>query len=359
MKYSRYLLLCGALAAVATGCDRDPKFKVAGDVDGAGGMTLFLEKSDFHGNWIAVDSTKVSGSGSFSIKADAPASPEIYRISLGDRFVYFPVDSTETITLTSSEKKFGTDFSLSGSTGAENLAAFEKELMELANPDSTALAHFKRNAYTKYIKDSKGSIVSYYVLTKFYDGKPLYDPADHTDTKYYAAVATQFDQYRPDDPHGRMVKSVSLQAMRERNSAKGKKTVVRAQEVRVLDIDLPDETGKNVKLSQIVGKGKPVAVIFSMMNEAESPAFNRQLARIYNSRGGNVQFYHVSFDRGQYEWREAARNLPWITVIDPGGMASDVMRDYNIGSLPAVFLYDAGGDLVDRPASLDDLEKKL
>ncbi len=48
-----------------------------------------------------------------------------------------------------------------------------------------------------YIRDGQGSIVSYYVLTKTHGGKALFDPEDPSDTKYYAAVATQFQEFRP------------------------------------------------------------------------------------------------------------------------------------------------------------------
>lgn len=358
MKF-QYIAASAAIFSIVLASCGEPKFKIDGEVAGADGKTLVLEKSDFHGRWIAVDSTKINGSGHFSIKSEAPASPEIYRLSLGNDFIYIPVDSVETLTVNTSAKDFGRNFTLSGTPGAELLASFEKELISLSAPDSTALANFKRNVFTKYIKDGKGSIVSYYVLTKYFNGKPLYDPSDHEDAKYYAAVATQFDNYRPDDPHGKMVKEVSLNAMRARNSAQGKKTVIKANELRVLDIALPDASGKTVRLTDVVGKGKPVVVIFSMMNEKESPAFNRELARIYNSRNGSVVFYQVSFDTGRYEWRDAVANLPWINVNDPNGTASNALVDYNVTNLPAVFLYNAEGDLVDRPASLKDLESKI
>lgn len=358
MKISYVAVAAASLCMALASCGED-RFSIEGEVAGAEGKSMVLEKSDFHGRWIPVDSVKIGSSGRFSIKADAPASPEIYRLSLGDRFIYLPVDSVETLTVTSSGADFGTEFVVSGTPQAERMAAFEKELQSLAATDSASLADFKRNVYSRYIRDGQGSIVSYYVLTKFFDGKPLYDPYDAEDARYYAAVATQFENYRPGDPHGQMVKEVSLQAMRARNSAKGKKTVIKANELRVLDIDLPDENGRNVRLSDVVGKGKPVVVVFSMMNTPESPAFNRSLAGIYESRKGAVEFYHVSFDQGQYEWREAAANLPWITVLDPNGTASTTVSDYNLGSLPAVFIYDAAGDLVDRPSSLDDLARKL
>ena len=348
-----------ALGGSLLSCSDDPHFKIEGEVEGAYNVSLVLEKSDFQGFWIPVDSTRTSSSGSFSIKAPSPASPEIYRLSMGDRFIYFPVDSTETVSLTTSSKNFGMQFSLSGSDTAANLAAFEKDLLGLNATDSASLAQFKRNVYTKYIKDAQGSIVSYYVLTKIIGDKPLYDPTDRQDAKYYAAVATQFDQFRPDDPHGRMVKEVSLQVMKARNKAEGKRTVVEAPEVKVLDIELPDEHGKNVKLSDVVGKGKKVAVIFSMMTDAKAHVFNRELARIYNEKAGTVQFYQVSFDPGQYEWREAAKNLPWITVLDPAGNASSAISDYNLYAIPAVFIYSADGELIDRAESIEDLKKKL
>lgn len=354
----QYFAAAAILCGILTGCG-EAKFKIDGEVTGAEGKTLILEKSDFGGIWVALDSTKIGGSGHFSISSPAPASPEIYRLSLGDRFVYLPVDSIETLTLSTTESDFGHKFSLKGSPQAELMAQFEQELLQLQSPDSTAMANFKRNVYTKYIQNGQGSILGYYVLTKIHGDRPLYDPADPQDAKYYAAVATQFDNFRPNDPHGRMVKEASLQAMRKRNSDRGLKTVIEANEISMLDIDLPDNSGKNRKLSEIVGKGKPVVVVFSMMNEAESPAFNRELARIYNSRPGNFEIYQVSFDEGVYEWRDAVANLPWINVIDPAGTSSTVVRDYNLGGLPAVFLYDATGQLVDRPATLKDLEKNL
>lgn len=343
------IALLGASLVCSCG---SPEFKVKGEIEGGGGKTVVLEKADFHGQWIPVDSTRIASSGSFSISAPAPASPEIYRLSLGERFVYLPVDSIETVTLVSSEAGFGNSFSLDGTPNARSLAAFEKELQQLHQPDSARLADFKKRVYGKYIQNAQGSIVGYYVLTKFHDGKPLYDPADPADAKYYAAVATQFEQYRPGDPHGRMVRQVSLDAMRRQNRESGRKHVVEAQELSVLDICLPDENNKTRKLSETVGKGKPVLLVFSMMNAAESPAFNRKLREV---QGRGYEIFHVCFDAGQYEWREAARNLPWTTVLDPNGTSSTALVDYNVTQLPALFIYDASGELISRPASFDEI----
>lgn len=353
------LFMAACAAALLASCNGEPKFKVTGQIDGADNQSVILAKSDFHGRWIAVDSTRTNGKGEFAIKSDAPASAEIYRLSLGEKFIYFPIDSTENITINSSAENFGTDFTVEGSETAVNMASFEKELQKLDTKNPEKVAQFKKDVFNKYLRESRGSIIGYYVLTKIVDGKPLYDASDLTDARYYAAVATSFDQFRPNDPHAGMLRQISLEAMRHHNSGSGKQRVIEAEEVGLLDIDLQNELGKNVKLSELTGKGKKVVVIFSMMTAEDSPALNLALSDIYNSKGGTVDYYHVSFDGDQYAWRDAAKNLKWTTVIDPAGMTSNALRQYNVGVLPTFFIYDASGSLTDRAQTIQELKSKL
>ncbi|MCM1369985.1 MAG: DUF4369 domain-containing protein [Candidatus Amulumruptor caecigallinarius] len=356
MKQIAIMAAAAACALTLASCDNS-KFKISGDIYGGEEKSLVLEKADYYGRWIPIDSVRIGKNGNFSISADAPLSPEIYRLALDNRYVYVPIDSVESITLSSSLNKFGTDFTLDGSGQAQKLEKFEKSLAKVNFSDPEAVDKFKKSVYLDYIKDSHGSIVSYYVLTKFVGDKPLFDPADTQDAKYFAAVATQFDTYRPNDPHGKMVKDAALSMMRERNSKMGRKTVISANELRVIDIALPDKDNRQVRLSDKVGKGKPVVLAFTMMNLEQSPVVNRELAGLYNS--GAVDIYQVSFDKGQYEWREAVSNLPWTNVLDPAGTSSTALRDYNVDMLPVFFIYDAEGDLADRVYRVSDLKKKL
>lgn len=357
MKQSIFAVTCVLLMLLAA-CG-ESKFKIEGNVEGGEGKTLVLEKADYSGTWITIDSVKIGGSGKFSMSSQPPASPDIYRLTLGDKYIYFPIDSVENLKLETTAADFGHKFTLTGSPQAEMMARFEMEVMNLDASNPSAVADFKRNAYTKYIKEGQGSIVSYYILTKFIDGKPLFDPEDAQDAKYYAAVATQYENYRPDDPHAQMIKEISLNAMRKKNKAAGKQTVMEADLLKVIEIELPDINGKNVKLSEVVGKGKPVVVVFSMMNSNESPAFHMELRKLYEARKGNIEIYEVSFDNDRFAWRASAENLPWINVIDPQLTSSKTLRDYNVSAFPSIFLYNAEGDLIDRPESLKALESKL
>lgn len=353
------LVLAFAAGALAFQSCSEPQFKINGKVDGGEDKTLILAKSDFNGRWVIVDSTRISSSGDFSISTSAPASPEIYRLSLGDRFIYFPIDSIETLTVTSPANAFGSDFTIAGSDQAEKMAEFEKMLQGVNPADSAALSAFKKEVYGKYLRDARGSIFSYYVLTKIIGDKPLYNPESPEDARFYAAVATSFEQFRPTDPHTALLKNVSLDAMRRKNSASGKKRVLEANEIELIDINLQDEKGNERMLSDVTGKGKKTVVIFGMMNERDSPAFNAELAKIYNRFGGAVEFYHISLDADRYAWRDAAANLPWITVYEPEGASSKVLLNYNVTRLPAFYIYNERGSLTDRADNLEQLNKKL
>lgn len=336
----------------------EPSFKIKGEIEGADNQSIILEKSDFYGRWIPVDSTRTSSSGSFSISRPAPAAPEIFRLDLDNRFIYLPIDSVETLTVTSTLKDFGTQFSVTGSDKAEALTRFDKEVLALPdNISADSLESFKRNVYSKYMRDAQGSIVAYYVLTKVKDNQPLFDP--DTDYKYFAAVATGFKHLRPDDPHTALLETTSVNALKKRNSERGTQIQLDAEEVTMLEIDLPDENGKNRKLSEFVGNGKPTVVMFTLLTHPDAPASNIELSKLYNKYDGNVNFYQVSLDPDQYAWRDAARNLPWITVFDADGEYSKAARSYNVGTIPTYYIYNRRGELSARAVSIDDLSKQL
>ncbi len=97
-----------------------------------------------------------------------------------------------------------------------------------------------------------------------------------------------------------------------------------------------------------------------MMNQPESPALNIALSELFDSFGGNVAFYHVSFDADQYALEGCGtQSSLWTTVIDPAGMTSDALRSYNVGSMPVFFIYTADGQLADRAQSVAELREKL
>ena len=355
----KFLLLVASASAIFLSACSKNEFKIKGEIRGAEEQPIVLQKSDFNGRWLTLDSTRTNKKGTFSFSFPASSYPDIYRLSMNHQYIYFPVDSTETISVTSTYDKFGSQFNLSGSSNAERLAQFEKDLQaaNTLNPDS--IIEFKRRVYSTYMKDYPGSIVGFYILTKTINGQQLYDPAEASDRKYFGAVATGFKNIRPNDPRTTLLEQTAIQALKVKNNKVGNYKTVEAEEIRIIDLDLQNETGQNVKLSDIAGKGKPVVVIFSLLNHPDSPELNIRLANIYQKHKGMVEFYNVSLDSDQYTWREAAKNLPWITVYSPGGPTSRDAIIYNVHQLPTFYLYNAEGELVSRPLNLEELNNSL
>ncbi len=355
--FSRVATILSAIVLVATfsACgERD--FKVKGEIEGASEMPVVIEKSDYHGNWQPIDSTHTSPGGKFSISMVAPGAPEVYRLKIGSDYVYLPIDSTETITVGGKMPGLALNYTLEGSDQAVKMAEFD-HLLSAEVASGKNLDEFKKQVFQTYIRDSRGSILSYYMLTKTVDGRLLFDPTDQEDLKYYAAVATAFKEFNPTDPRVKYLEETTLRALRERNAIKGRANVVEAPELRSIEISLPGIDGKEHALSSLLTNGKRTLLVFSMLSHPDAPLVNRAIAKHYAN--GVINVYQVSIGDDRYEWRDAATNLPWINVYDTEGARSSTALKYNVSRLPAFFLYNAAGELIDRADDLDALDRMM
>ncbi len=356
-KIAKYAAFAVSILSLATACG-EKGFKIEGNVADGDNEKVLLEKADFSGFWTIVDSVRTDSKGNFEFSQPQQSGPEIYRLSLNDKYIYLPVDSTETLNVTTSQSGFGHDFEVSGTEQAVRMAKFEKDL-NAGSPyfdNADSLANFKRRIYSEYLQNARGGIISYYILTKVVGNKPLYDPSTQ-DYKYIQAVANSFNEFKPNDAHTPFLLNLAKAARVHHNDLNGVKTVIEAEEIKVIDIELNDENGKTRKLSELVGKGKPVVVAFTLMRDGVTPDINRQLAELYNA--GRIDIYNVSPDRDQYGWKTAAANLPWVTVLDPSAGQDKVFLQYNVGALPTFFLYNAAGELIARAATVKELRSHL
>jgi hypothetical protein len=344
-------LVAGTLLLAA--CS-DPSFGIMGEITGASDKSIILEKADFSGRWIELDSTRTDKDGSFAISYAAPESPEIYRLKIGDNYIYVPIDSIDVVAVKADYASVATSYTLSGTPGAEKMTMFENELRGNAQRNDSI---FKRKVYGEIIKDGKGDIMSYYVLTRKVNGKLLYDPENPADEPYISAVATAYKQFRPNDPHSAMLEKIALQARKTKNAAKGHKNVMQAAETAIIDIELPDNKGNAQKLSSYTSNGRPTLVIFSMLTDKDSPEITRRIAQLYNQYKDRYNFYEVCLDTDITSWHEASKSLPWTLVIDKDGASSRTAMTYNVSSLPTFFIYNANGELTTRANGLDELKR--
>lgn len=343
----KYLLPAAALLLSLGACNNTPQFHVEGSLSGKPAGAVILERNDPQVGWIAVDSVTPGADGTFTLSYEAPSAPEMFRLSNAGHYVYLPVDSVETLTLSAPAGDISRGFTLTGSRQADQLTAFERDatrIEALANADSTAA--FRRAVYDTYLRPSHGDILSYYILSRrMGDGYLI----EYTDPLYWA-VATSFQTYRPDDPHTKALVERAAQGQKEARKGAGRGQVVQATQTAMIDIELPGTDGKKHKLSSQLCKGKPVLLVFYGMTYKDSPELNRRLNQLYTS--GRADIYQVCLDADQYAWAQAAKALPWRVVYDPDGLQSRAAASYNLASVPAFFIYNVAGELT---ASAPDL----
>ena len=346
------VLLTMAMASCSEG-----KFKVDGKIDGAGDTTVMVLEESSNGIWLIVDTVKVNGDGKFSVSEPAPQDPNIYRLRVNGDVICFPIDSLDHITVNASLKAFSTDYTLAGSDHAVQVMNIDKEAMKLAGGKGTPeqIKAFKRKVAEQIVVDPAG-IVAYYAINKYLDGKPLYDPLDDDDLRIIGAVANAFYSFRPNDRRTEyLVGVLTAGQQRRRANSEGADTIF-ADETSLIDIKLQDYNGKDYVLSEVAAQNRFVLLNFTVYQADYSPVFNKLLNDIYNKyKAQGLNIYQISLDDDAVAWRQAAQNLPWVTVYDPNGVNSVNVGAYQVSGVPTTFIVK-NGDIIERVEDATRLE---
>lgn len=346
MKHIAKYIAAAACAALLAACHGGNEWTVSGKIEGAGEQVMVLEASS-NGRWYALDSVKLPASGSFSISHEAMGYPDIYRLRLADKSLYFPIDSIESVNVVAKADAFDRDYTLSGSPSAERMMNVDRKVMEAASALGVtklqADTSLKRELGRMVLGDPAG-IVSYYILNKKVGGVPLYDPTDNFDIRIIGAVANAYSQLRPGDPRTEWLKTLFLS---NRPITSASTDTITANEVNLIDITLYDNAGTEHTLSKVAAANRVVLLNFTVYGAQESPAYNAELKRIYDRyHPQGLEIYQVGVDDNEYQWRRAARNLPWITVYNSPSLLDNLLR-YNVNVLPATFII-VDGEIAER-----------
>ena len=126
----------------------------------------------------------------------------------------------------------------------------------------------------------------------------------------------------------------------------------------IIDITLPDNKGKQRKLSSL--KGKVVLLDFHVFATENSPARILLLRELYNKyHAEGLEIFQVSIDPDEHFWKQQTAALPWVNVRDNNGLQSPSLTLYNVQSIPDYFLIDRGNNVVGRAQNIKDLEQAI
>ena len=343
----KFLLLI-TLIATLSACDGN-KFHVDGTLEGANDSTVLVLEQSSNGEWLIIDSVKVSKNGKFSVSATAPEVPTIYQLRLDDQSICFPIDSLDHLTVNAKLPNMANDYTIAGSEHAELVMKIDKEAIQFAGGKGTAaeLQAWKDKLSRQIAADPSG-IVAYYAINKYIDGKPLFDPMNDNDLRIIGAVANSFNSFRPNDPRTNYLVNLLLDGQHRRRAMSASNDTVHATVAAIIDIKLQDNNGKQRNLVDVAANNRVVLLDFTAYTSEISPQLNKLLNDIYqqyHSRG--LEIYQVSVDQDNVAWRQAAQNLPWITVFDPMSINSQTIGSYNVNGIPTTFIIK-NGEIVER-----------
>ena len=347
MKNHALIILLLTLVTL-TACNGN-KFHVEGTIEGATDSTTLVLEQSSNGEWMIIDSIEVGKNGKFDLSATAPEVPSIYQLRLGGQAICFPIDSLDHLTINAKLPNFASDYTISGSEHAKQVMKIDKEAMQFAGGKGTAaqLQAWKEKLSHQIVADPSG-IVAYYAINKYIDGKPLFDPLNDNDLRIIGAVANSFNSFRPDDPRTDYLVNVLLDGQRRRRAQSAPSDTVYADVASLIDIKLQDYHGKEYSLSKVAADNRVVLLDFTAYTTDISPQLNKLLNDIYQQyHGKGLAIYQVSLDQDNVAWRQAAENLPWITVFDPRSINSQTVGAYNVTGIPTTFIIK-GGDIVER-----------
>lgn len=355
--HSRATLTALGAALLLTGCS-DKKWSAEGTIAGAAEKSVIIEAPNAAGQWYPLDTVTISNDGSFKVSGEAFGHPELLRMTIDSQSAYFPIDSIETVTINADAENFQATARLSGSTSAEKMQEVNDLIAKVINEkgESAVAAdnNLKRELASIILRDP-ADIVAYYLMFHRVGGSLIFSPSDKTDLRIIGAVANAYAQNRPTDPRTEMLKQLYLSNRKAIMPATAVTDTVVANELKFPEINLMDETGKSRKLSDVASTGKVVVLCFTAYTAQGSGAVNVELNKVYSAyKAQGLEIYQVGIDDDEFQWKQSAKNLPWITVYNTPKDGAQSLLSYNVNALPAVFILNRNGDLVER---VDDLSR--
>ena len=122
------------------------------------------------------------------------------------------------------------------------------------------------------------------------------------------------------------------------------------------DFKLQDLSGREYSLADF--KGKYVYMDFSASwcgwCKKEIP-FIREAYHKY--KNDNIVFVTMNMDDSKEKWEGdvKAENIEWLTLSDCKGIKSDFAKSYNIGGIPAIFVLDTNGVIINKDVRMNEL----
>ena len=357
MKRIAYLLVAGSM--VLTACNNEPAYKISGTIENvADGETVYLQ--EMQGRDMVILDSAIVKNGTFTFKGRQDST--VYRY-----ITYQPQELWADLFLENGNilVKLGEESQATGTPNNDIYQGFKDkfvtynqemgELYQKARTDST-LTNEQREELMKQIetKDAEAMDLVYNTIAANIANPvgiyllPNYAAA--FDLEKQAALADQIPaEYKSNERIARLISNIEV----------AKKTAVGQ---KYIDFAMNDPKGKEVKLSDFIGKNKYTLVDFwaSWCGPCKKEMPNVVAAyKEYNKKGFGI--VGVSLDNDGDKWKEAIKTwgMTWPQMSDLKGWNCEGAAIYGVRSIPATVLIDQEGNIIARNLRGDAIKEKL
>lgn len=370
----RLLFLIISIATFACCRNNGPQFTIEGQITEAADTMLYLEHLTLGDGIVAIDSVKLDGTGDFSLHGPCPSNPEFYRLRIGTQVVNLSIDSTETVRISASLPRMTLGYKAEGSGNCDTirllalkLDSLNRQLTRVADDRRLTLAEreerivalvhaYKDDVKLRFIQNRYDRASSYYAMFQTIDGQMVFNPvSDPSDVTWFTALANAWDMNYPGCQRTENLTNIAMQGRRNtrRRTLEIDMSNAKVSESGIIDMGFPDKTGRERRLSDF--KGKVVLLDFTayeLKGTQERTLALRELYNKYHARG--MEIYQVSLDKNDHYWKTMSDQLPWVCVWDSEGLENDIVRIYNLQTLPTWFLIDRESNLVGRMELMEE-----
>ena len=372
-----------ALTALGFASCNERKFHVEGAIENAADSVLYFENMGLNGVQ-TIDSVKLSADGTFAFDGKAVTAPEFYRLRIAGQIINVAIDSTETVTVKAKYPAMATDYEVSGSDDCSRIKeltlmqmGLQTQLNAIANNpqlgadavnDSVArvVEAYKTRVKTDYIFKEPMKASSYFALFQTLNAGGqsvlIFNPrSSEQDVKVFAAVATSWDTFYPNEERGENLHNIAIEGMKDIRIIKNKQAqgLVAADKVNttgIIDFTLTDNKGQERRLSSL--QGKVVMLDFHLFAGEKSLQRIMMLRELYNKyHAAGLEIYQVSVDSDEHFWKTQTAALPWISTR--AGDDTRVLQLYNVQQVPTFFLLDRNCNVVKRDAQIKDIDAEI
>ncbi len=336
----------------------DGNAKVKGKLSRYGGQKLYFEEIGVAGSTI-VDSTILHKNGSFRF-SDEVKYPTFFQLRLKNKGpIMLLLEPGEIVFILSDSTGLVDDLTIEGSKGSSLVNSLTSRL-EKAQKKLKLIGDEYKAAGTDAIKDSlvkeydrvldnhrkytigfilanPGSLTSYMALFQQYDDQS-YVLGRVRDLQFFKIVTDSLSVKYPRSKYVIALKKNTAKMMEDYTKRK-LFSLAPKNDFSLPDIELPDPSGKQVRLSSL--RGNYIMLNFWASSNKPSVAYNLQLKEVYNRfKNKGFKVYSVSLDNSTKTWKQTIwfDELKWTNVIDTSYPGSVAAGTYNVRRLPASYL---------------------